>query len=113
MIVNITASAARLFLEAAARRHINLAPDNRLNAFVARSLVEIDRSIKHAMVSERESRKLQLMRLLHQPVQTTGPIEQRILGVQMEMNKLSVRHGIILHVRLTIAQENEIESMVS
>jgi hypothetical protein len=32
------------------------------------------------------------MRLVHQPVQTAGAIEQRILGVQMEMNKIRVRH---------------------
>jgi hypothetical protein len=33
------------------------------------------------------------MRLVHQPVQPAGAIEQRILGVQMQMNKVRVRHG--------------------
>jgi len=33
------------------------------------------------------------MRLVHQPVQTAGAIEQGILGVQMEMNKIGVRHA--------------------
>jgi hypothetical protein len=32
------------------------------------------------------------MGLVHQPVQPAGAIEQRILGVQMEMNKVRVRH---------------------
>jgi hypothetical protein len=33
------------------------------------------------------------MRLVHQPIQTAGAIEQGILGVQMQMDKLGVRHG--------------------
>jgi hypothetical protein len=32
------------------------------------------------------------MRLVHQPVQAAGAIEQRILGVQMKMDKIRVRH---------------------
>jgi len=46
------------------------------------------------------------MRLFHQPVQTAGAIEQRILGVQMEMNKIRVRHGTNLtsHHRTTKPQ---------
>jgi hypothetical protein len=33
------------------------------------------------------------MRLVHQPGQPAGAIEQRILGVQMQMNKVRVWHG--------------------
>jgi hypothetical protein len=33
------------------------------------------------------------MRLLHQSIQTAGAIEQRVLGVEMEMNKIRVRHA--------------------
>jgi hypothetical protein len=36
------------------------------------------------------------MRLVHQPIHTARAIEQRILGVQMKMNKVSVRHETIL-----------------
>jgi hypothetical protein len=36
------------------------------------------------------------MGFVHEPVQTTSPIEQRVLGVQMEMNKVRVRHGFKL-----------------
>jgi len=32
------------------------------------------------------------MGLVHQPVQAAGAIEQRILGVQVKMDKVSVRH---------------------
>jgi hypothetical protein len=33
------------------------------------------------------------MRLVHQPVQPAGAIEQRIPGVHVKMNKVRVRHG--------------------
>ncbi|HET7626553.1 MAG TPA: hypothetical protein VFM25_14960 [Verrucomicrobiae bacterium] len=36
------------------------------------------------------------MRLVHQPVHAARAIEQGILGVQMQMNKVSVRHETIL-----------------
>jgi hypothetical protein len=34
-----------------------------------------------------------LMRFVHQPVQPACAIEQGILGVQMQMDKIGVRHG--------------------
>jgi hypothetical protein len=34
-----------------------------------------------------------LMRFIHQPVQPACAIEQGILGVQMQMDKIGVRHG--------------------
>jgi hypothetical protein len=36
------------------------------------------------------------MRLVHQPVEPAGAIEQRILGVQMKMDKVRVRHEMNL-----------------
>jgi hypothetical protein len=36
------------------------------------------------------------MCLFHQPVKAAGSIEQRKLGVQMQMNKVRVRHDINL-----------------
>jgi|KBSMisStaDraftv2_1062788.scaffolds.fasta_scaffold1091024_2 hypothetical protein len=33
------------------------------------------------------------MRFVHEPVQTTCAIEQRILGVQVQMNELGMRHS--------------------
>ena len=56
-------------------------------------LVEINRPVKHPVVGHRQRGELQLVRLLHQPVQPASPIEQRILGVQMKMDKFRVRHG--------------------
>jgi hypothetical protein len=37
--------------------------------------------------------EIQFMRLFHQPIQAACPIEQRILGVQMQVNKVGVRHN--------------------
>ena len=33
------------------------------------------------------------MRFLHEPIQTTCAIEQGILGVQVQMNELGMRHS--------------------
>ena len=30
---------------------------------------------------------------VHQPVQAAGPIEQGVLGVQVQVNKVGVRHS--------------------
>ena len=46
-----------------------------------------------AVVGDGERGEFQFMRLVHQPVQTAGAIEQGILGVQMQMDKIGVRHG--------------------
>jgi hypothetical protein len=50
------------------------------------------------------------MRLVHQPIHPAGAIEQRILGVQMQMNKVCVRHESILLSDVECAQERELES---
>jgi hypothetical protein len=47
--------------------------------------------------------EFELMRLLHQPVETAGAIEQRILGVQVKVDKFSVRH----HQELTARRLRE------
>jgi hypothetical protein len=45
------------------------------------------------MVGDRHRGELQLGCLLHEPVEATGAIEERKLGVQMKMNKVRVRHN--------------------
>src|SRR5947209_18592138 len=50
------------------------------------------------------------MRLLHEPVQTTGPIEQRVLRVEMEMNELRMRrHASNLRVPRDFPQAQSAE----
>ena len=97
--IDILAAARAFLVEAAAGRDINLASDDRFDPQVAGGLIKIDRAVKNAMIGDRQGGNLQLMRLLHQPVEAAGAIEQRILGVQMEMNKISMRHEATMKVR--------------
>ena len=92
MVIDVPAAAAGLFVQSAARRDIHFAADDRLDALVTGGLVKINCAVENAVVGDRQRGKLQLMRLLHQSVETAGPVEQRILGVQMEMDKIRVRH---------------------
>jgi hypothetical protein len=48
------------------------------------------------------------MGFLAKLVQTAGAIEQRILGVQMQMNEVSVRHGDKLPRRAKPAQGRDV-----
>jgi hypothetical protein len=46
------------------------------------------------------------MGLFHEPIQTASPIEQRILGVQMQVNKVGMRHTTTKY-RLQLAGSKE------
>ena len=62
------------------------------------------------MVGDGERGEFQLMRLVHQPVQPAGAIEQRILGVQMEMNKVRVRHAVNLPLNCGREQDADVHT---
>jgi len=53
------------------------------------------------------------VRLVHQPVQTAGAIEQRILGVQVQMYKFGVRHGATLRQFNNLPQDGNEEDVFS
>ena len=93
MVVDVTAAATgRLLLQPRSGRDIHLAADDGLDALLLRRLVEIHRGVKHAVVSHRHGVELEVVRLVHQLVETTGGVEQAVLGMQMEMDKVRVRH---------------------
>src|SRR6185369_327131 len=92
-MIHITAATRAFLFEAAAGGDIDFATNDRLDPLVSGSLIKIDCAVENAMIGNRERRKLQFMRLLQQSIQTTGAIEQRVLGVEMEMNKIRVRHA--------------------
>jgi hypothetical protein len=48
------------------------------------------------------------MGFVHQPVEPATAIEQRVLGVQMEMNKVCMRHDYILRLVLIGSQARDI-----
>src|SRR5690348_11939417 len=74
-----------------ARRDVHLAAEDRLDAFLLRMVVEHDRREHVAMLGHRQRRHIELRRLIEQFVDAAGAVEQRILGVQMEMNEIG--HG--------------------
>src|SRR5258705_1229470 len=93
MMINIPARTRFLFV-AAAGRNVNFAAKDRFNPFVTNRLVEINSAIEDTVIRQRQRRELQFVRFFSELVQTACSIEQRILGMEMQMNKLSVRHGI-------------------
>ncbi len=52
----------------------------------------------------RQRGEFQFMGLVHQPVEAARPVEQRILGVQMKMDKIRMRHAANVRRRLWLAQ---------
>jgi len=92
VMIHIAPAGGGLLLEPASRRHINLAANDGFEAVLPGLLIEVYGAIQHAMVGDRQRRKLQVARLLHQPIQPAGAIEQGILGVQVQVDKFCVRH---------------------
>jgi len=58
MMIDIASSAAGFLFQAAARGDINLASDNRFDAFLTSGLVEINRSEQHPVIGYRHRWKL-------------------------------------------------------
>jgi hypothetical protein len=52
--------------------------------------------------------KLVLVRLVHQSVEAAGAVEQAILRMQMQMDKVRVRHRLNLPLGGTTAQGGDI-----
>src|SRR5882762_8080670 len=112
-MINIAGAVAGLLFMPAPWSDVNLTTDNRFDPFVAGLLVEIDCTVKDAMIGQCQCGKFQLMRLFHELIQTARPIEQRVLGVQMQMNKLSMRHGANLLSLATPAQAGVIRNVLT
>ncbi len=94
MVVNVLAASGRFLFQSRPRRDVNLAPDDRLDAFLARFLPKIHDPMHRPVIGDGERGQFQVARLLDEFVQPARAIEQRILGVQMQMDEISVRHGI-------------------
>src|SRR5687767_10717900 len=92
MVVYVLAAGGAFLFQPAAGSDVNFAADDRLDALSAGGLVEIDGAVKHAVVRDRKRAKIQLVRAVHELVQPARAIEQRVLGVQMEMDEIGARH---------------------
>ena len=77
-----------LFVAAIARRDVDLAAEDRIDAALARLVVEDDRREHVAVLGDRQRRHLQLDRLVEQFVDAAGAVEQRELGVQVKVDEL-------------------------
>jgi hypothetical protein len=71
-------------------------------------LVEIDGAVEDAVVGDGEGAKFEFVRAVHEFVQAAGRIEQRILGVEMEVDEIGVRrHADNLRRGAEAAQEEQ------
>jgi len=66
---------------------IGLEADDWLDVVRPAGLVEVDRAVHHPVVGEAEGGHAELGRPLHHRVDLAGPVEQRILAVDMQMDR--------------------------
>ena len=76
-----------LRLGAAVVRDVDLAPDDRLHARLARLAVELDRSCERAVIGERDRRHLEPCCLVHERRDPARAVEDRVLRVDVEMDE--------------------------
>ena len=80
--------------EAAARRDVHLASENRLHPALLGMVVKDHRRKHVAVLGHRERRHFQPGGLIEQLVDAARPIEQRKLGVQVKVNEVLISHWI-------------------
>ena len=68
-------------------RDVHFAADHRMDAVLLGLVVELDRAEQVAVVGHGHGGHLLLLHLLHQLRDLAGSIEQRVVGVAMQMNK--------------------------
>ena len=88
--VMILFAVAGLTFQAGAGRHVHFAADDGLDALGAGRLVKLNHPVHRPVVGDGEGREFQRVRPVHQLVQTARPVEERVLGVQMQMDKVGV-----------------------
>jgi len=81
------------FLVPAARDDVHLAADNGFDAGLLRLLVELHGAVQVAVVGDGQGRHSAGGGLGHQPVDGAGAVEQRVVGVHMQMDE-RLAHGI-------------------
>src|SRR5262245_14887722 len=92
MMVDVPAATGGFLVEPAPGGNIHLTADDRLDALVPGGLIKINRAIEHAVVGYRQRGEFEVVGLLHERLEATRAIEQRVFGVQMKMDKIRVRH---------------------
>ena len=83
-----------------ARRDVRLAADDRFDAGVLRFLVKFDRAEKIAVIGHGHRRHFEFRRFFHQLLHPHRAIEERVFGVEVEMNE-----GIAGHLTFSVLSE--------
>ena len=73
-----------------ARRHVELAAEDRLDPLLLAGQVEVDGAEQVAVVGQRERREPQLPRPRDQLVELRGAVEQAVLGVDVQVDEVGV-----------------------
>src|SRR5262249_54768846 len=81
-------------LETAARRNIQLAPDDRLHAGLRAARVEVHAPEQVAVVGERDRGELELLGLPDELLESGRAIEKAVFRMHVEMDEIGVFHVI-------------------
>ena len=79
-------------LEAAGRRHVDLATDNRLNTVAHRFAIKLDGPEHVAVIGHGHGRLLERFDTLEELVNLVRAIQQAIFGMTVKMNEARVFH---------------------
>ena len=82
-----------------ARRHVELAAEDRLDPFLLAGQVEVDGAEQVAVVGQRERREPELPRARDQLVELRGAVEQAVLGMDVQVDEV----GVPLHQVASLA----------
>src|SRR6185312_8248094 len=75
---------------------VGLEAQNRLDSRLLAGLVELDRPVHHPVVGEPDGRLAEGRRPLHEGVDLRGAVEQRVLGVDVQMYGRALGHRVPL-----------------
>ena len=74
---------------------VGLEAEQRLDVVLAAGLEELDRAVHDAVVGEAERRLTELRRAGREGIDVARAVEQRVLGVDVEVRAAGVAHGIL------------------
>ncbi|GMA37186.1 hypothetical protein GCM10025876_33900 [Demequina litorisediminis] len=94
LLAALTPPHARLVLTRGARREVRLDADDGLHAMCLALCPEVVGTKDVAVVGSRKRRLTQFLRVLEQIIQPRGTVQHRVLGMDVEVNKIGARHGI-------------------
>ncbi len=80
-------------VEPAGGRNVDFAADNRLDVALLRGLVKLYGAKKIAVVGHRHGRHFQLRGAVHQLADFARTVEQTVVGMKMQMNKILGSHA--------------------